>query len=91
MPKSLIPRLLAVLLVSAFAVAPVSAAVPAVTLPQAPNCPIFPSTNVGKRPVTGLAVRADSSRLMESIGLDSYLHPYFSSVTGGNYGIPSAT
>ncbi|MGI8927859.1 MAG: hypothetical protein ACR2H0_00130 [Candidatus Limnocylindrales bacterium] len=91
MPKSLIPRLLAVLLVSAFAVAPVSAAVPAVTLPQAPNCPIFPSTNVWNRPVIGLAVRADSSRLMESIGLDAYLHPDFSSITGGNYGIPSAT
>lgn len=86
--RSLITRLLGVLLVSIFAVAPVIAAVPAITLPQAPNCPVFPAANVWNRPVTDLDTTDDSRRLMESIGLDAYLHPDFSSIAGGNYGIP---
>lgn len=84
----MISRVLAGLLACAFAAAPVSAAVPAVTIPGAPNCPVFPSTNVWNRPVTGLDIATNSDQLMESIGLDAYLHPDFSSIAGGNYGIP---
>ena len=88
MPRSLIGRALAGLLVAIFAAAPVNAAAPAVTLPQAPNCPVFPATNVWNKPVTGLDVHDNSDALMDSIGLGSYLHPDFSSIAGGNYGIP---
>lgn len=88
MPRSLIGRVLAGLLACLFAAAPVYGAVPPRTLPQAPNCPVFPNTNVWNKTVNTLPVRADSVTLMRSIGLDSYLHPDFSSVAGGNYGIP---
>ncbi len=56
MPRSLTGRALAGLLVAVFAATPVSAGTPAVTLPQAPNCPVFPATNVWNKPVTGLDV-----------------------------------
>jgi hypothetical protein len=57
-------------------------------LPGAPNCPIFPSTNVWNKPVDRLPVRTDSATLVRSIGLNDYLHPDFSSYDGGGYGIP---
>ncbi|HWH23503.1 MAG TPA: hypothetical protein VNW68_01280 [Candidatus Limnocylindria bacterium] len=60
----------------------------AAVLPGAPDCPIFPATNVWNKRVDGLPVRADSERLKKSIGLDRQLHPDFSSISGGNYGIP---
>jgi hypothetical protein len=88
MPRNLTVRLLCLLLACAFAAMPVSAATAPVTLPQAPNCPVFPSTNVWNKPVDSLPVRSDSGRLMASIGLNAYLHPDFSSTGGGNYGIP---
>ena len=84
---SSISRVVAPLLVVAFAATPVNAAA-APFLPAAPNCPIFPATNVWNKPVTGLRTRSDSDALMRSIGLDAYLHPDFSSIEGGNYGIP---
>ncbi|HUR16491.1 MAG TPA: hypothetical protein VMZ33_04355, partial [Candidatus Limnocylindrales bacterium] len=70
------------------AASPVSAGTAPVTLPAAPNCPIFPSSNVWNKPVDGLDVAGNSGTLMRSIGLESYLHPDFSSIAGGNYGIP---
>jgi len=81
-------RALVGLLAAAFIAAPVSAGVAVVSLPEAPNCPVFPQTNVWNKPVTGLDVHDNSEALMDSIGLDSYLHPDFSSIAGGNYGIP---
>jgi hypothetical protein len=87
MPHSLTVRALLLVLVTAFSAAPVSAATP-VTIPGAPSCPVFPSTNVWNKPVNALSVRSDSTRLMSSIGMDAYLHPDFSSIDGGNYGIP---
>jgi hypothetical protein len=67
---------------------PASAGSQAVTVPQAPDCPVFPQTNVWNLPVDTMAVREDSNELMASIGLDSYLHPDFSSTGAGSYGIP---
>jgi hypothetical protein len=67
--------------------APVGAA-SAPFLPEAPNCPMFPITNVWNKPVAGLPVRSDSDTLIRSIGLNAYLHPDFSSYAGGGYGIP---
>jgi hypothetical protein len=68
-------------------VAPVGAA-SAPFLPEAPRCPMFPTTNVWNKPVAALPVRADSDTLIRSIGLNAYLHPDFSSYDGGGYGIP---
>ncbi len=65
-----------------------SAPVAAVSLPGAPDCPVFPATNVWNKRVDGLPVRSDSARLMRTIGLDAYLHPDFSSYGVGGYGIP---
>ena len=81
--------ILSVALLLALVVAlPTAAADGAPSLPGAPNCPVFPITNVWNKPVDGLPVAADSGALMASIGLDAYLHPDFSSIRGGNYGIP---
>jgi hypothetical protein len=59
-----------------------------VTVPGAPDCAIFPANNVWNLPVDSLPVAEDSARLMSSIGMDTALHPDFSSIDGGNYGIP---
>ena len=67
--------------------APVGAA-SAPVLPGAPNCPVFPSDNVWNKPVDSLPVSSDSSTLIASIGLNAFLHPDFSSYSGGGYGIP---
>jgi hypothetical protein len=59
--------------------------------PNSAPCTVFPSTNVWNRRVDGLPVRGDSATLISSIGLDSYLHPDFSSTAwngGLGYGIP---
>ncbi|MEY2470034.1 MAG: hypothetical protein QOF21_2732, partial [Actinomycetota bacterium] len=86
---SLIRRILCGGLVAVFVTAsPAAAGSIAVTVPQAPNCPIFPANNVWNVPVDGLPVADDSARLMSSIGMDASLHPDFSSIAGGNYGIP---
>jgi hypothetical protein len=61
------------------------------SLPAAPNCPVFPASNVWNKRVDALPLRADSATLMRSIGLNAYLHPDFSSLAwngGKGYGIP---
>ena len=88
MPRQLLIRSMAVALMAILAGAPSASAAAPVTIPGAPNCPVFPDTNVWNRRVDTLPVRSDSATLMSSIGLDSYLHPDFSSISGGNYGIP---
>ena len=88
MPRLLLIRSMAVALMAVLAGAPSASAAAPVTIPGAPNCPVFPETNVWNRRVDTLPVRSDSATLMSSIGLDSYLHPDFSSISGGNYGIP---
>ena len=65
-----------------------AAAASIVTVPEAPACAIFPSTNVWNKPVEALPLAANSDRLVRSIGLSAYLHPDFSSYVGGGYGIP---
>ncbi len=64
--------------------ASVSAAAP--TLPGAPNCPLFPTTNVWNKPVNRLPVASNSAAMVRAIGLTSDLHPDFGSYSG--YGIP---
>ena len=59
-----------------------------VTIPGAPNCYVFPADNVWNERVDTLPVASNSATMVSSIGAGSYLHPDFSSVSGGNYGIP---
>ena len=80
--------LLVAILLAIVVAAPAAAVERAPFLPGAPNCPMFPISNVWNKRVDGLAVRADSNTLLASIGLNSYLHPDFSSYVGGGYGIP---
>jgi hypothetical protein len=56
------------------------------TVPGAPNCSIFPATNVWNKRVDGLDVADDSATLIETIGSTKGLHMDFGSYPG--YGIP---
>jgi hypothetical protein len=58
----------------------------AMPLPNAPNCPIFPATNVWNKRVDNLPVASDSAQMISAIGLNVGLHPDFGSYAG--YGIP---
>jgi hypothetical protein len=70
--------------------APTAAPTPEPTPNPAP-CAVFPDDNVWNKRVDDLPVRSDSVTLIGSIGLNSYLHPDFSSTAwndGLGYGIP---
>jgi hypothetical protein len=58
----------------------------AMPLPNAPNCPIFPATNVWNKRVDSLPVASDSAQMISAIGAGVGLHPDFGSFAG--YGIP---
>jgi hypothetical protein len=58
----------------------------AMPLPNAPNCPIFPATNVWNARVDSLPVRTNSATMINAIGAGVGLHPDFGSFAG--YGIP---
>jgi hypothetical protein len=70
-------------------VAPVAFA-PALPLPGAPDCSIFPSNNVWNKRVDKLPVKKNSDAIIESIGPGEGLHPDFGSgkYNGGPIGIP---
>jgi len=68
---------------------PMALAAPSsVTIPGAPNCYVLPADNVWNMRVDALPVASDSATMIGTIGSGSYLHPDFSSISGGNYGIP---
>ena len=56
------------------------------TVPGAPSCSIFPSTNVWNMRIDGRPVAASSATLVQTIGLTKGLHMDFGSYAG--YGIP---
>jgi hypothetical protein len=59
--------------------------------PDPGTCTLFPADNVWNKPITSLSVESDSATLINSIGLNAYLHPDFSSTAwngGLGYGIP---
>jgi hypothetical protein len=58
----------------------------ALNLPDAPNCPIFPDSNVWNKEVANLPVHRNSALLIRSIGSNDGLHPDFGSDL--SYGIP---
>jgi len=62
----------------------------ALSVPSAPKCPIFPTTNAWNTQVNTLPVAANSAQLIQSIGLTTGLHPDFGSGLwdGGPIGIP---
>jgi hypothetical protein len=62
----------------------------ALRLPGAPKCTIFPATNAWNQRVDALPVAANSAQLIQSIGLDTGLHPDFGSglYDGRPIGIP---
>ena len=62
----------------------------ALRLPGAPKCPIFPATNAWNERVDTLPVAASSAQLIQSIGLNTGLHPDFGSglYDGQPIGIP---
>ena len=55
-------------------------------LPGAPNCFVFPASNVWNRRIDGRGVAANSATMIAAIGLDRGLHMDFGSYAG--YGIP---
>jgi hypothetical protein len=59
-------------------------------LPAARHCPVFPANNPWNQRVDKLPVSADSTQLINSIGLDAPVHADFGSGTwdGGPIGIP---
>lgn len=81
------PVLPAVALAALLAALPAPASA-AVTIPGAPDCVVFPSTNVWNKRVDKLPVRADSEKLKKTIGLTRSLHPDFSDSDADGYGIP---
>jgi len=66
------------------------ASAPALRLPGAPRCPIFPATNAWNQRVDSLPVAANSAQLIQSIGVASGMHADFGSGLwdGGPIGIP---
>jgi hypothetical protein len=56
------------------------------TLPGAASCTVLPADNVWNKPVTSLAVAANSATMIGAIGLTRGLHMDFGSYAG--YGIP---
>ena len=56
------------------------------TLPGAPDCSIFPSSNVWNTPIDWRPAAASSATMIAAIGLDRGLHMDFGSYAG--YGIP---
>ncbi len=75
---------------AALAAAVAAALTPALPLPAAPGCRIFPRDNAWNRRVDGLPVAHDSKALTRGVGLAVGLHPDFGSAgsPGDRIGIP---
>jgi hypothetical protein len=75
--------------VAALALAAPAAAAP-VPVTGAPSCPVFPSTNVWNKPVTGLPLHPNSKAIVKAIGASLPVHADFGSGLwdGGPIGIP---
>ena len=81
----------AVALTAAAATVALSGSVaPALRLPQAPGCPIFPASSAWNQRVDSLPVAPDSATLVASIGLDAPVHADFGAglYEGRPIGIP---
>ena len=56
---------------------------PNATATSSAPCPIFPASNVWNRDISNLPVAANSSTMIDAIGLTRYLHPDFDAVGDG--------
>jgi hypothetical protein len=56
---------------------------PKATATSSAPCPIFPASNVWNRDISNLPVAANSSTMIDAIGLTRYLHPDFDAVGDG--------
>lgn len=74
-------------IVVAGVVAALTAPATATPLPQAPACPVLPSSNPWNQRVDDAPVAQGSRRLISAMGL-TRLHPDFSDSDGAGYGIP---
>jgi len=81
-------RLLAAFAAALFLAAPPGAA--SVPLPTAPDCPLFPETNVWNKPVGKLPLRSSSRKIVRAIGARLPVHADFGSglYQGAPIGIP---
>jgi len=81
-------RLLAAFAAALFLAAPTGAA--PVPLPTAPDCPLFPETNVWNKPVGKLPLRSSSRKIVRAIGARLPVHADFGSglYQGAPIGIP---
>jgi hypothetical protein len=81
-------RFLAVFAAALFLAAPVTAA--PMPLPAAPDCPLFPETNVWNKPVGKLPLRSNSRKVVRAIGARLPVHADFGSgfYQGAPMGIP---
>jgi len=77
-------------LTAALAAALLAPAALAAPLPDAPDCPVFPASNVWNKPVGSLPKHDRSKRIVKAIGADRYVHADFGSGLwdGGPIGIP---
>jgi len=82
-----VSRRLLIALVAALVLVPGASAAP---LPGAPDCPLFPRTNVWNKPVDRLPLASNSRAIVAAIGADLNVHADFGSGTwdGGPIGIP---
>jgi hypothetical protein len=82
------PRLAALVLVAALALAPSAAQASKETSsgPYEYGCPIFPANNALNEEIASAPVDPDSAQYVESIGLTAHLHPDFG--RNKSYGIP---
>jgi hypothetical protein len=90
--RRLATALTGLMMLGAAALVAVPALVSAHSLPEAPNCPIFPADNPWNQRVDRLPVAGNSARLIASIGLNDPVHPDFGSglYDGEPIGIPYA-
>jgi hypothetical protein len=81
-------RHFAVVAVALVLAAPAAAA--PVPLPDAPDCPLFPETNVWNKPVAKLPLRSNSKKIVSAIGAPLPVHADFGSglYQGAPIGIP---
>ena len=78
-----------VVLIALLALVSSASAATAPRLPGASKCPLFPSSNVWNKRIDKLPVAAGSQAILNSIGLDTGLHPDFGTVWNGHpNGIP---
>jgi hypothetical protein len=83
-------RLAALVATALVTVCYLAGAAPALRMPAAPKCPVFPASNPWNKRVDRLPVASNSDAIVRSIGLDTGLHADFGSGLwdGGPIGIP---